>query len=182
MAVVERLYLADTAEPSPPRAPAIAALEFIKNHPLPELETSSQSDEVFYNYQFGRVFASIIDVHGQVTINSAGYKQLHGTDGKERFIATLHPEREFGDQLQPGSVHVVIFPKAPMEQQNYMTPITIPLDSGRPLVTHNVKERPHASATIGDVLSPSESYSEIQHLAALMSESFIQDEMNGLAS
>src|SRR5665213_1204944 len=97
MAVIEKNYRAEELSPEISREPALAALDFLKDFQIPELEASSNPDEVFYDYQLGRVFSSIVEAHGSMSIRSPHYAQLSGSDGNERFLATYFPDYTYGE-------------------------------------------------------------------------------------
>jgi hypothetical protein len=175
MAVIEKNYRAEELPPEISKEPALAALDFLKDFQIPELETSSNPDEVFYDYQLGRVFSSIIETHGSRSIRSPHYAQLSGSDGKERFLATYFPGYSYGDngeKVKPGSVHAVISPVASFHEQGYTIPVTISLGSGVPLARKNLKIGNHGRVELGGPMGPADSMAEVRHLAALMSSAF----------
>jgi hypothetical protein len=161
----------DEASPEESIHPAIEALDYIADLQIPELDDSVNSREVFNNYQLGRVFAAVVETLGAVSPRSAGYQQLSGSDGKERFLASYYPERPYGDDeksIMPGSFHAYITRVAPFTEPNYTIPITIPMDSGVPNAVRNMKVE-HGRLELGQRMEPVESMAEVRHLAALMS-------------
>jgi len=161
----------DEAAPEDLRQPAIEALDYVAEIQVPELDDSVGSDEIFNNYQFGRVFAAVVETLGEVSPRSAGYIQLSGSDGEERFLATYYPEKYHGDDkksVTPGAFHAYTTRVGPFIEPNYTIPITIPMDSGVPNVARNVRGE-HGRLELGQPLGPVESMAEVRRLAALMS-------------
>jgi hypothetical protein len=151
--------------------PAIEALDYISDLQIPELDNSIDSHEIFNDYQFGQVFAAVVETLGDVSPRSAGYQQLSGSDGKERFLASYYPERPYGDDgksIMPGIFHAHITRVASFTEPNYTIPITISMESGVPNVVRNMRAE-HGRLELGQPMGPVESMAEVRHLAALMS-------------
>jgi len=170
MAISTEKYQFETGPPGQATSAAVEALDFIADLEIPELETSSQPDEVFSNLDLGEVFAAIVENHGAVTYGGGGYQQLRGSDGKERFLATYFPGKGSGEEAVPAAFHVFIDSVGSFTEPSYTIPITIPLGSGSPIVTRNERGE-FGRLTLGERFDPPKAMDEVRHLASLMSRS-----------
>lgn len=165
MAIAEH-YPPDALTPETSYDPAIEILDYISELQIPELQTLPNPDEAFYNYQLGRVFAEVVDLHGEP--GAGGYQQLRGSDGNEHFLATFFPGYHYGannEKYKPAGFHAII---NPVGEASYTIPVTINSDTGIPIVGRNIKVGQHGETDLSGPLDPRESMAEVRHLAALM--------------
>ena len=160
--------------------PSVDALNLIASLQVPGLKKSSDPWQVFPQHDLGRAFAGVVEAHGYVTYGAGGYRQLRGSDGHERFLATYYDHGDEPEQIVQAAFHAYITNVGPFIDPGYTIPITIPVESGVPIVTHN--ERGHyGRLTYGEKFDTKTSLEEVRHLAALMSRA-LQGTQTGLGA
>lgn len=173
MAIAVKDYEHEALPPGESTQKAVEALNFIAGLELPASgpTASPESEAFFYEQQLGMVLGAVVEDLGAASIRTAGYPQLSGSDGQERFYARLYPEKRYGEddqQVRPAAFHAYITPVAPFNEQDYTIPITIPFDSGRPRVQKNTRANKYGGTRLGEPMSPRDSLEQVKRLAVLM--------------
>jgi hypothetical protein len=160
--------------------PAVDALDMIAALKIPKLRKNSDPLEVFPQHDLGRAFAGIVEAYGYMTYGAGGYRQLRGSDGNERFLATYYDHGDSHEQIARAAFHAYITNVGPFDKPSYTIPITIPVESGVPIVTRNERGE-YGRLSLGEKFDPKASFEEVRHLAALMSRA-LQGTQTGLGA